>query len=67
MDPGESSSLAVSTLLDSPYRRESFFSIFPGGGYALGESSDAVLTSAISLERNTLILTVRDDVTHSQI
>lgn len=67
MNPGESSSLAVSTLLDSPYRRESLFSIFPGGGYTLGQSSDAAMTSEISLERNTLILTVRDDVTHSQI
>ena len=38
--PGLSQSLAVSTILDSPYRYDTFLSIFPGGTYTLGNTPD---------------------------
>lgn len=65
--PGASSSLAVSTLLDSPYRQPSLLSVLPGGAIHLGSLSDSALTPTVTLEKNTLIVTVRDDVSHTDI
>lgn len=35
--PGQSQSLAVTTILDSPSREDVLFSIFPGGSYEVNE------------------------------
>ena len=48
--PGASQSLAVSTLLDTPYRQDILLSLSPGGSYRLGQSAgDTALESTISL------------------
>lgn len=62
-----SQSLASTTLLASPYQTENFFSLFPGGGYALGNSSDILMKTSARLEKNTLLFEATDDVTRTRI
>ncbi|MBC7503535.1 VCBS repeat-containing protein [Candidatus Gracilibacteria bacterium] len=65
--PGLSQSLAVSTILDSPYRYDTFLSIFPGGTYTIGNTPDIAIQTSISLDNNIPLLTVSDITTHKQI
>lgn len=48
---GASQSLAVSTLLDTPYTRESLISLFPDGSYRMGESDEMLLQETLTLEQ----------------
>ncbi len=65
--PGQSQSLAVTTLLDSPYEKNSLFSILPSGGYSIGQKPDTVIENTVTLDHGYPVLTVSDSVSHSQI
>ena len=49
--PGASQSLAVSTILQSPYARDVLFQTVPGGGFSLGKSSDVAMESKARIEK----------------
>jgi len=65
--PGKSQSLAVTTLLDSPYEQNSLFSILPSGGYSIGQKPDTVIENTVTLDHGYPVLTVSDSVSHSVI
>ncbi len=66
--PGLSQSLAVSTLLDTPYHRDILLSLLPGGSYHLGQSAgDTALEASISLSDGLPLLTVSDLVSRHQV
>lgn len=66
--PWESQSLAVSTLLDSPYEQSTLFTIFPGWGFSLNQQSvDVALDTKIHIEQGFPVLTVTDTVSHSRV
>ncbi len=50
-DPGKSQSLAVSTILTSPYAQEVLFQSVPGGGFLLGKSSDTSISATARIEK----------------
>ncbi len=61
-DPNDSQSLAVTTLLDSPFATQTLFNVLPWGGNVLGNSSDTALSSSIQIENWYPVLTVLDEV-----
>jgi len=65
--PGSGQSLAVTTLMDTPYKRDMIFSIFPGGGFILGDIADAIAEPYLSIDSGYPLVTVRDVVTNSLI
>ncbi len=66
--PGQSQSLAVSTILDNPILESTLFSISPWWSYSInGSAYDATLESSISLSDSYPLLTVSDLVTHKQV
>ena len=62
-----SSSLAVSTLLDSPYQRDSLLRVSPSGSIDIGQTPESSIDSHVSIEQRNLVVTVRDEVTHTDI
>lgn len=60
--PGQSQSLAVSTLLETPYTRESVLTVFPGGGYSLGEPEGMLLSAEILIERGYPLVVFFDEL-----
>ena len=66
--PGQSQSLAVTTLLDNPKKEDSIFSIYPGGAYSInGNIYDMSITTSISLVNNYPLLSVSDTVRKKQV
>lgn len=65
--PGSGQSLAVTTLLDTPFKRDTVFSLFPGGGFLVWDVADALPEPYLSLEWWYPLLTVRDAVTNGLI
>ncbi len=65
--PWASQSLAVSTVLTSPYERSPIFSIFPGGGYTISQSADTALESGITVGQGSLILDIYDNVSRARV
>jgi FG-GAP-like repeat len=57
----------VTTELDSPYKKDVLFSLFPDGSYRLGQSSDTAIQTSISLSNNVPLLTVSDLTSHKHI
>lgn len=53
--------------MTSPYKKNSLLTLIPGGGYQITNTSDSSLSSSLTLEKNTLILTLSDDVRKNQI
>lgn len=47
--PGQSQSLAVTTVLENPYTEDTLFTLYPGGAYILGSGGDRVVESSISI------------------
>jgi hypothetical protein len=45
--PWKSQSLAVTTILTTPYERDSLFSIFPGGWFSVGSNSDTAIDTTL--------------------
>lgn len=48
--PGSSASLAVTTLLDTPYKTDTLMSISPGGGFSVAPSSDSIPEATLTLD-----------------
>ena len=65
--PGSGASLAVTTLLDTPYQIESLLSILPGGGLTMSSSPENIPEATLSLEDGYPLVSVRDVVSNSQI
>jgi hypothetical protein len=65
--PGQSQSLAVSTILTSPYERESLFSIYPGGGYSIGSTSDTAIETSIRNRWDSLQLEAYDTASQTPV
>ncbi len=64
----KSQSLAVSTILDDPYKQDGLMSVSPWGSYTInGTSYDSSLESSISLSSGYPLLTVTDVVTRKQV
>jgi hypothetical protein len=59
-DGGASSSLAVSTLLTSPYEKETLFSLYPSWGYAVGSTLDTAIDVTLRNLWDTIILDAYD-------
>lgn len=57
----------MTTLLDSPYKKDTLMSISPGGGFSLTDTSDALPEATLTLESGYPLLTVRDAVSSSII
>jgi hypothetical protein len=62
-----SSSLAVSTLLMTPYTQDTLFSVFPGGWWSLWEPSDMAIATVLSPRWAYLSLEVRDSASETYI
>lgn len=62
-----SQSLAVTTLLDSPYAEDTILSVFPGGGFAIGSTDDSVFESSVELERGFPVVHISDTVRKNQV
>jgi hypothetical protein len=66
--PGQSQSLAVSTILDNPYKEDILATMLPWGAYRINnEWYDTVLKSNISFLNRSPLLTISDVVTHKQV
>lgn len=65
--PWQSQSLAVSTLLSSPYDRESLFTILPWWGYTLSDAIDTALEANLSSHMDTLVLDLQDTASDTPI
>jgi hypothetical protein len=65
--PWASQSLAVSTLLSTPYSEDILFSLFPGGWWTLWEPSDMSIETTISARWAFLTLDVSDTASQSAI
>lgn len=57
----------MTTLTASPYARDALFSIFPGGGYLLGNPADGALEVDAELTQAGIVLSVYDRVTQTPI
>jgi hypothetical protein len=57
----------VSTVLSSPYSDDALLSIFPDGSYHLGQSSDTVLESGITLMGGYPLLTISESISQKQV
>lgn len=66
-DPGKSQSLAVSTVLTSPYVQDILFEAVPGGGFLLGKSMDISITPSARIEKGVLTLHAFESVTQKEI
>ena len=65
--PGASQSLAVSTLLSTPYFQDTLFSIFPGWWWAVWQPSDMAIETTLSARWAFLRLEIADSASHSNI
>ncbi len=65
--PWQSQSLAVSTILTSPYEQSPIFSIFPGGGYSVSQNTDTSIESRVTLQNGNIILSAYDAVSQARI
>lgn len=65
--PHESQSLAVTTLLDSAIADETILSVFPNGGYSLGNIDDAVFEKNLELERGFPVIKITDTVRKTEV
>ncbi len=66
-DKNNSQSLAASTLLASPLADETIVSVFPNGGYSVGQLDDMVLETSLNLERSFPVLHITDSVRKAEI
>ncbi len=67
-DPNNSQSLAVSTLLDSPYKKDIFLSVSPGGNVLINhDQEDVIITSSVVLEEGYPLINFRDSVKEKNI
>lgn len=66
-DKNNSQSLAASTLLSSPLAEETIISVFPNGGYSVGQLDDMVLETSLNIERKFPVLHVLDSVRKTEI
>ena len=57
----------MSTLLDSPYQRDSLLKISPSGSLDIGQTPESSIDSHVSIEKRNIVVTVRDEVTHTDI
>jgi hypothetical protein len=67
VDAGQSQSLAVTTLLSSPYERENLFSLVPGGGFSVGSTLDTAIETTLRSYGDTLVLDAYDQAGEQHI
>jgi hypothetical protein len=65
--PGASQSLAVSTLLSTPYSQDTIFSIFPGWWWTSSDPSDMAIETTLSARWAFLKLEISDSASASPI
>lgn len=66
-DKDNSQSLAATTLLDSPLAEDVILSVFPGGGFRVGATDDAVFETSLEIERGFPVVHIRDSVRKNQV
>ncbi len=59
---GSWQSLAVTTLLDSPYKKEAIFTILPGGWFFLGKTPEVLPEVSLSLQDGYPLVSTKDAV-----
>lgn len=57
----------MSTSLDEPYQQDILFSLFPGGSYSVGNTTDTAIQTSLSLQDHIPLLTVSELTTRKQI
>lgn len=65
--PGQSQSLAATTLLTSPYEKETLFSVYPGGGFSIGTTIDTAIEVTLRNRSDTLSLEAFDRASQSSL